>query len=221
MTSHKNSVDTPPRAKRQQAVKLRTPLRRVHSHAIAIRRPPSAITSAAVHIRPPPSVLERPNRPQRRRRPRKPRINQKPSTPTSTPRRSPRTPRHSLRSTRNEPPRFGNDNLDDDLAARGSPVPPDYYHEVGFDGDFDIDDNQPMDIEQLDDPVMEPAATLMAKHAAIMESIRKIVPQYWDLLDESPLSLARISERCFVIQDLDQKKLCLKVSLRSFYIAHI
>lgn len=126
-----------------------------------------------------------------------------------------------MRSSRNEPPRFGNDNLDDDLVARGSPLPPDYGQEMGFDGGMDFYDDLPMDLEEPDEAIREPEALLMEKQDAIMESIRKIVPQYWDILDDHPLSHTRITERCFVVQDLNDKTLSLKVYLRSFFIAHV
>ena len=100
---------------------------------------------------------------------------------SSTPRRKPRTLRHSLRSSRKSPPRFGEDNVDDGAADPGSPLPLD---NAGF--GFDFDNFSELDTE-------EPSLlSLNEKQEAIVETLRKIVPKYWDTLQQVSFSHARL-----------------------------
>jgi hypothetical protein len=137
-------------------------------------------------------------------------VNQVPSTPVTTPRQKPRTPQHSLRSSRDSPPRFGNDNLDD-FVSHGSPLPSMNDDDDDDDAGFTFGDLSEMII---DEETAELELSLNEKHEAIIESIKKIVPDYWDILEQLPFSHARISECCFVVQDFDPKTGYLKVFLR-------
>jgi hypothetical protein len=85
--------------------------------------------------------------------------------------------------------------------------------------DDDDDDDAGFTFEDLsemiiDEETAELELSLNEKHEAIIESIKKIVPDYWDILEQLPFSHARISERCFVVQDFDPKTGYLKVFLR-------
>jgi hypothetical protein len=51
----------------------------------------------------------------------------------------------------------------------------------------------------------EPELSLNEKHKVIAGKIREVIPYYWDLLQEKAFSHARISERCFVVQDFNSK----------------
>jgi hypothetical protein len=133
------------------------------------------------------------------------RTNQTRSIPSSTPRRKPRTPLYPLRSSRNSPPRFEiSDSLADDPVGRGSPLPGnnnfDYDIDMGFDLEFDVEE-----------PVIEPELSVTEKYEAIMEQIRQFIPTYWAILERQPASCTRVSERCFVIEEFNQKSGDLKV----------
>jgi hypothetical protein len=72
---------------------------------------------------------------------------------------------------------------------------------------FDFDNSSELDTE-------EPSLlSLNEKQEAIVETLRKIVPKYWDTLQQVSFSHARLSQRCFVIQELNHKYGHLKVLL--------
>lgn len=136
-------------------------------------------------------------------RPRKSRVNQAQSTPTNILRRKPRTPLYPLRSSRNSPPRFDLN----DLIRRGSPVPFDNRELHNSDGDLGFDDFGGMNI---DEPVQRPELCI-TQQESIFHTTRGIVPDYWARLEQNPFIHARISERCFVVQEFDLKTGLFKV----------
>jgi hypothetical protein len=202
---------TPPKPKRQKVIKLRTPPKATGSRAASLIQPPAPHARPLSSIGLTPPVISQPRRTPSRHR-RKPRVNQTPSTPITTPRRKPQTPRHPLRSSRNSPPRFGNDNLDnDDPVNGGSPLPFDCNDS---NNDFGYGDN--MDFERIldeanDEGILELELSSNKKNEAIIEIIKKIVPDYWNILQQDPYSHARISKRCLIIQEFDTKSGFLKV----------
>ena len=134
-------------------------------------------------------------------------MNRLPSTPISSPRRNPRTPQFSLRSSRNSPPRFREDKVDD-AASCGSPLLSNVNEN---DSGFGSDNFAEIDFE-IAEPNVERELSLNEKHKAIIDALQKIVLDYWDALQQEPYSHARLSKRCFVVQDLDPKSANLKVS---------
>ena len=77
-----------------------------------------------------------------------------------------------------------------------------------FDDDFDVAFNVEMDVDGSE---MEPELSLNEKHEAIMEQIRKIVLDYWQILQHYPYSHTTLSPCCFIVQDMDLKFRILKV----------
>ena len=197
-----NKPLTPPKPNRPRPFKFPTPPRPRTSQSVSVIRPPRP-THYALHF-PAPVLTQRSSNPNRRRRPR---VNQPSSTASGTPRRKPRTPQHPLRSSRNSPPRFGDDSNPDNSAGRGSPLPFNNEDDTGF----TFNDFSEMETEE---PIVEPELSLNEKHGAIIETLQKIVPDYWDVLQQEPYSHARLSNRCFIIQELDPKTSYLKVSSR-------
>jgi len=84
-----------------------------------------------------------------------------------------------------------------------------YGDDAGFDfgnDGFGFDYDEEMDIDA-------PELSLNERQEAIIESIRKIVPDYWDRLYELPFSHVTITERCFVVEEFNPKTARLKVYL--------
>jgi hypothetical protein len=190
--------------RRRQFVNLRTPPKRKSSSIVLTAPPPRQhrISTGGISLATAPNA--QPRTPKRRKRIR---TNQGRSIPIGTPRRKPRTPLYPLRSSRNSPPRFEiNDSLADDPVGRGSPLPANN----NFNYDIDMGFNLDMDVEEL---VIEPELSVTEKYEAIMEQIRRFIPTYWAILERQPASCTRVSERCFVIEEFDQKSGHLKVSL--------
>jgi len=67
---------------------------------------------------------------------------------------------------------------------------------------------------KTEEPIIERELSLNEKHGAIIETLQKIVPDYWNILQQEPYSYARLSMRCFIIQELDPKTSYLKISSR-------
>ena len=142
------------------------------------------------------------------KRHKKQRVNQVILMPTKTPRRKPRTPQYLLQSSRNSPSKFKDDTFDDPI-SRGSPLLANFNEN---DSRFDSNNFFEMDTQAVELNV-ESELSLNEKHEAILNSIQKIVPNYWDALQQEPYSHTRLSEHCFVVQELDPKNGYLIVSL--------
>jgi hypothetical protein len=182
--SAQNKLLTPPKPKKEKPT-LQTPPKPKRPQPVSLLTPPAP-------KRPSPR-LSSPVLPQRLNTPKRrgPRLNQL-SRPT-TPRRKPRTPQHPLRSSRTSPPRFEDDDIHDH-PGHGSPL----LFDTGDDTGFNFDNFPSLGPR-------EPELSLNEKHKVIAGKIREVIPHYWDLLQEKAFSHARISERCFVVQDFNSK----------------
>jgi hypothetical protein len=207
-------------------------------------RPPSASPSTPPELQLPrrpslntPSTVKKRKRQRVNQKPKTPKS--KRSTTSNSNRRNPRTIHFSLRSSRFSPPRFG---TDDDAIARGSPR---HYNKLqsqeedlefaanakrrlefessppqnlgGFDDnelDFGFNDHFDPTIGQEDNDE-GCLFSVKEKHEAIMERIQLIVGEYWNVLSGIAFTYARISQRCFVLQDWDLKRDYLRVPLLS------
>jgi len=81
----------------------------------------------------------------------------------------------------------------------------DYGFEFGVNEQFDpiIEDNDESDFEDEEEGAF---LSVKEKHEAISERIRRIVGEYWAVLSGIAFTYARISERCFALQDWDFKR---------------
>lgn len=105
---------------------------------------------------------------------------------------------YPLRSSRSSQPRFGDDSNPNDSAGHGSPLI--INNEDGTGVIFN--DFSEMEIEES---IIEPGLSLNEKYGVIIEILQKIVSDYWDVLQQESYSYARLSMRCFIIQELDLK----------------
>ena len=97
--------------------------------------------------------------------------------------------------------------MDDEPVNGPSPSP---FNDESDSG-FSLNPFSEMDTLEVN---VEAELSLNEKHEGLNNNIKKIIPNYWAVLQHEPYSHARISERCFVVQELDPKSGYLKVSWR-------